>query len=120
MDNKSKSREEMANSYPKTKAVVSRTHSTPIFSGDTARFGAELRRRSDNFCNSFELMHEGGTQPRERRSTMSSEEGNSLSESLTDSPVSDKSKIDAWLEWRKNRRTSLPTFHVDDPVGSAV
>lgn len=115
--NKVERPQEMANSFPRQKKTVSRVSSSPVCAaGNTACFGAELRRRSDNFFNSFETFCETIREP--TASTSSSDEASKSSES---SPESEKPRIDAWLKWRKNRRHSSPTLALHgDKVGSAV
>lgn len=110
-------RQEMANSFPRQKKNVSRVSSSPVCAaGDAASYGAELRRRSDNFFNSFDTFCEELTKP--RASTSPSDGGGKSSES---SPDSEKLRIDAWLQSRKNRRHSSPTLALHgDKVGSAV
>lgn len=115
-------RQEMANSFPRAKNSVSRVSSSPV-SGDTASFGAEIRRRSDNFFNSYDTFCEEVLNERPRASTLSLERGRKASESSNNSPDSDNPtpRIDAWLKWRKDRRHSSPNISVNkSQVGSPV
>ena len=111
-----------ASSLPRGKKPVSRTSSSPQFVENASSFVAELRRRSDSLFHSNEQLAKDETDSYRRSnvSTLSSEEEDRSRSNSAASP--DQHRIDAWLDWRKNRRNSSPNvkYNYGSSVGTPV